>query len=100
MRPFDMSNVPEDPDQISEVAHWLAPHWGYLVSIGLAIFGVIWRAASLVSEIRALRKDHDRTNIALQTFMAEYRADALGWRAYVDSKFNAMNDRLDNLADK
>lgn len=83
----------EDADQISEVAHWLAPHWGYLVSLALAAVGVIWRAASLVSEIRALRRDHN-------LFMAEYRRDAQAWRIYVDRKFDSMNGRLDNMADR
>lgn len=82
-----------DDEHVTEWIHWLTPHWGYLVTVAATILGVIWRAASLVSEIRALRKDHNR-------FMEEYRRDAYSWRAYVDRKFDAMNDRLDNLADK
>ena len=90
--PYDYQ-TPEEADQVSQWAHWIAPHWGYLVTIFMATVGVIWRAASLVSEIRALRKDHNR-------FMEEYRRDSYSWRQYVDGKFNSMNDRLDNLADK
>lgn len=96
MRPFDMSDPDgagsNNQDQISQVAHWLVPHWGWLVSAAVAAIGAIWRAASLVSEIRALRKDHDR-------FAAEYRRDAEAWRRYVDVKFDAMNSRLDGLVD-
>lgn len=91
--PYEYTPPDPEPDQIAHWVHWLAPHWGYLVSLGLAAVAAIWRAASLVSEIRALRKEHT-------LFMAEYRRDAWSWRQYVDTKFDAMNDRLDNLADK
>lgn len=88
--PYDY-HAPEDPDQITEWVHWLSPHWGYLVSLAVAALGIVWRAASLVSEIRALRKDHDK-------FADEYRRDAQQWRRYVDQKFDAMNARLDAMA--
>ena len=89
--PYDYQSP--EPDEVSHWIHWLVPHWGYLISIVMATIGIVWRAASLVSEIRALRKDHNR-------FMEEYRRDAYSWRLYVDKKFDSMNDRLDNLADK
>jgi hypothetical protein len=90
---FPPYEQPPDDDQITRWVHWISPHWGYLITLALAAVGAIWRAASLVSEIRALRRDHNR-------FMEEYRRDAFAWRGYVDAKFNAVNERLDNLADK